>query len=155
MTTLKIRKKDPDVVAFDFSDPLVPDLKLGYDENHDIVIIDNGMKDLQARIDAAGANVPTLAELCENMPGNTPLQKLQSAIDGGVLPKVDGSGDVVDYTDVPETIGDFARTGQEAKKVLGSSKDIASLVDELIASRLEEIKKAEAGKAQAKEGVNE
>lgn len=154
MQTFKLKQKDPDVVALDFSDPLVPDLKLGYDENHDIVIIDNGMKDLQARIDAAGANVPTLAELCEHMPGDTPLQKLQSAIDGGVLPKVDTSGDVVDYTQVPESIGDFARTGQEARKALGSSKDIASLVDELIAARIEEIKKAEAAKAEAPKGDN-
>lgn len=150
-----MRTKAPDVVALDFSDPLVPDLKLGYDENHDIVIIQNGLKDLQARIDAAGANIPTLAELCANMPGDTPLQKLNAAIESGVLPKVDASGDVVDYSQVPESIGDLARTGQEARKALGTSKDIATLVDELIAARLEEIKKAEAAKAEAPKGENE
>lgn len=150
-----MRTKAPDAVALDFSNPLVPDLSLGYDENHDIVIIDNGFKNVQEIIEAAGANVPSLSEICQNMPGDTPLQKLNAAIDSGVLPRVDSSGDVQDFTQVPESIGDLARTGQEARKALGTSKDIASLVDELIAARLEELKKAEAAKAEAPKGDKE
>lgn len=151
METFKY-KKDTEIVAVDCSQRIYPDLALGYDENHDIVIVKKGEKDIQALIEAAAANVPSLAELCASMPGSTPLQKLNSAIETGVLPKVDTSGDVQDFTEVPESIGDFARTGQAAKKALGTSKDIASLVDELIAARLEQMKKADAAKAEAKEG---
>lgn len=154
METFKTKKKFPEIVAVDLSRRIYPDYALGYDENHDIVIIDKGEKDIQARIEAAAANVPSLAELCAPMPGDTPLQKLNSAIESGLLAKVDTSGDVQDFSEVPESIGDFARTGQEARKALGTSKDIASLVDELIAARLEQIKKAEASKAEAKEGEN-
>lgn len=144
METFRMRTQAPEAVALDFSDPLVPDLKLGFDENHDVVIIDNGMKDLQARIDAAGANVPSLAELCQGLPGDTPLQQLQSAIDGGLLPATKSGDEVVDLSDVPTSIGDLANTGRAAQKVLGSSKDIATLVDELVKARLDEIEKAKA-----------
>lgn len=151
---LKTKKQLDDVQAFDLSKRLYPDLTLGYDEHHDIVIIDRGMKDIQARIEAAAANVPSLAELCAGLPGDTPLQQLQNAIDAGILPQVDTSGDVVDYTEVPESIGDFVRTGQEARKVLGSDKDIASLVNDLVEKRLAELKAEEAAKASAEKGEN-
>lgn len=152
METFKMRTKVPEPVALDFSDPLVPDLALGFDENHQVVIVDRGMKDLQAHIDAAGAHCPSLAELCKGVPGRTPLEQLSNAIDAGLLPATQVSDQVVDLTDLPTSIGDLANTGRAAQKVLGSQKDIATLVDELVKARLAEQEAKKEAAAQAEKG---
>lgn len=130
MTTF-VYKTQIDAAKVDCSRRIYPDLHLGYDENHCIVIINRGNYDVQAKIDAAAAGVPSLAELCDQCPGNTPAEKLNNALSSGLIPDAPHNDGVTDYTEIPESINDFAAAGLKARGALNGT-DFQTLLKQLV-----------------------
>lgn len=153
MTTFKLNKTVPEVVAHDFSQRIFPKYKLGYDENHRIVILQDGVEDVQAKIEANAANCPSLAEICENQPGNGPLEKLYSAIESGMLPPPVDSDQVNDFTEAPESITEMVNTANAARSLLGGKAgNLEELIKEKVAAEIAKYQEEAAKAAPSEKG---
>lgn len=137
MRTFQYLKKSPKVVSVDLSRRLYNRRKLAYDDKHRLIIIDDGVQDVQASIEAA--NCVSLAELCASMPGKSPLEKLDSALQSGLLGSVpEGeSGKINDFTSMPSSVDELANVGIAARSALGGKKgDLAFLINEFVKEAL-------------------
>lgn len=146
----KTEKEIGKVEACDLSQRIWPVYKLEYDENHRLVIVHEGEHDVQAEIEANAARVVSLSELCEGLPGEGPLEKLNYALENGILPQSQEGEGVNDFTEIPGSITDLANTGNAARAMLGGQK--GNLEDLINAMVKEALAKQQAATTEAAEG---
>lgn len=141
--------------ACDLSRKVVETYKLGFDESHHLTIMPGPKVDLQARIDAAAAHVQSLGEICASLPGDTPAQQLQSALDSGLIPAAPEGDAVTDLTEIPETINDFANAGLEARVAVNRPGDFKNMLKSILLEIQKESEAKAAKPAEAQEGDKE
>lgn len=137
MTTWHYATKLPKLVKVDLSQRLFPRQKMAYDNKHRLVIVDDGVEDVQASIEAASC--VSLSELCAGMPGRSPLEKLNNALESGLLGDVKStSGDVVqDLTEIPTSLGDIVNTQAQARAAAGGkSGDLTHIINQIVKEAL-------------------
>lgn len=151
MRTQIYLKNRPEVKGIDLSQRLYERRKLSYDENHRLVIVPDGVEDVQASIDAASCL--SLSELCASMPGRGPLEKLNAALDSGILGDVSRGdpGSVNDFTEAPQNIQDLYDAGRAAREIVGQKGDLAALINEYVKKAMSEL----SAQSKASEGENE
>lgn len=127
------------IATVDCSQRIWPIYRLVYDDDHRLVIMEDGARDVQAEIEANAARVVSLSELCEGLPGEGPLEKLNYALENGLLPKAPEGDQVTDLTEVPSSITDVANTGNAARAMLGGQKgNLEELINALVKQALAE-----------------
>lgn len=140
MTTFHMKtEKDlqAPIETVDCSQKIWPIYRLVYDDDHRLVIMEDGARDVQAEIDANAARVVSLSELCDGLPGGSPLEKLNYALENGLLPKSSEGDTVTDLTEIPGSITDLANTGNAARSMLGGQKgNLEELINAMVKEAL-------------------